>query len=208
MSVRQQFCALRCHPSRRLPIKPRERRAEMPPRLEAMVLAFLLVVVSTNANEGIEKASDTTTKTKHTQHRTSGAYSLLLIGATCSIGIFVRFTFAFFAFPVVVLFLWHRWKNISFRLPCIVYDGLWLALSFLITTFAFIWVDTQYYAEQQRRACYGTPVCLDKAETTLSTMLKYMAPYNALRYNSKSSNLAEHGIHPRITHAGEFLLRY
>ena len=179
--------------------------------LEAMVLAFLLVVVSTNANikEDIQTAAiNSTNMMAHARQRTGGAYALLLIGATCSVGIFVRFTFAFFAFPVVALFLWHRWKNISFRLPCIVYDGLWLALSFLITSFAFIWVDTQYYAEQERLACDGTPVCLDKAETTLSTMLKYMAPYNALRYNSKSSNLAEHGIHPRITHAGELLLRY
>lgn len=32
-------------------------------------------------------------------------------------------------------------------------------------------------------------------------VLRYIAPWNALMYNSKSSNLAEHGLHPRMTHA-------
>ena len=34
----------------------------------------------------------------------------------------------------------------------------------------------------------------------------FVSPFNAFRYNSKSTNLAEHGLHPRITHAGEFIL--
>lgn len=35
----------------------------------------------------------------------------------------------------------------------------------------------------------------------LQRWLSCLAPLNALRYNSQSSNLAEHGIHPRVTHA-------
>ncbi|EED86613.1 predicted protein [Thalassiosira pseudonana CCMP1335] len=34
-----------------------------------------------------------------------------------------------------------------------------------------------------------------------ATAWSYIAPFNALRYNSKSTNLAEHGLHPRVTHA-------
>jgi phosphatidylinositol glycan class Z len=35
----------------------------------------------------------------------------------------------------------------------------------------------------------------------LRRWLSCLAPLNALRYNSQTSNLAEHGIHPRVTHA-------
>jgi hypothetical protein len=35
----------------------------------------------------------------------------------------------------------------------------------------------------------------------LQRWLSCLAPLNALRYNSQTSNLAEHGIHPRVTHA-------
>jgi phosphatidylinositol glycan class Z len=37
--------------------------------------------------------------------------------------------------------------------------------------------------------------------SALQRWLSCLAPLNALRYNSQTSNLAEHGIHPRVTHA-------
>lgn len=162
--------------------------------LEAMVLAFLLMVVVMNVSNSMGVY-----KTNHCRGVMNGdALSLLLIGAICSVGIFVRFTFAFFAFPIVVIFLWHRWKRMDFKLKYLIYDGLWMALSFLLISGAFIWVDTQYYSWQEKLTC---DLCAERYETKLGSILKYIAPFNAFRYNSKSTNLAEHGLHPRITHA-------
>ena len=160
--------------------------------LEAMVLAFLLVVAVRCVNRRNNKQKGSVS---------SSVPSLLIIGATCSIGIFVRFTFAFFAFPVLMIFLWHRSKG---KLIRIMQDGLCMALSFVIVSCAFIWADTQYYSWQAILTC-DNPHCEETSTANMNTFLKYIAPFNAFRYNSKSTNLAEHGLHPRITHAGEFM---
>lgn len=159
--------------------------------LEAMVLAFLLVIVAMHVSRNEEF-----------QHRKGTSKfifgnirSLLLIGATCSVGVFIRFTFIFFAFPVVALFLWTRWKSLGFTLGNIVRDGSVLAVSFLVISSAFIMVDTQYYSRQAEFTC-----------TKFGCMLNYIAPFNAFRYNSNRSNLAKHGLHPRVTHLGELIM--
>jgi phosphatidylinositol glycan class Z len=177
--------------------------------LEAMVLAFLLVIVAAMVECGETnhlKVKPTTKKTKH-----EAFFSLVLIGATCSVGIFVRFTFAFFAFPVVALFLWHRWKSLAgCRLKHMVHDGLLLSFSFLLVSFAFVWVDKRYYSWQRKIDC-DSGICDGGPEFSSGSMLDYIAPFNAFRYNSNPANLAEHGLHPRITHLGEsikFFIHY
>ncbi|EED86416.1 hypothetical protein THAPSDRAFT_bd686, partial [Thalassiosira pseudonana CCMP1335] len=132
--------------------------------LEAMVLSCLLT---------IQKGG--------VQRQQTSIKSTILVGAVCSIGLFVRFTFAFFAFPVVIAYLYTRWMNMKFQFKYFLRDALGLAISFSLTSAMFIWVDSRYYSWQ--------------AQTV------YIAPFNALRYNSKSTNLAEHGLHPRVTHA-------
>ena len=157
--------------------------------LEAMVLAFLLVLVSTKYY---------TMNIQTTNNKAGDICTLLLIGVTCSVGMFVRFTFVVFAFPIVAIFLWYRWKRRRFQLTNILRDGLMLAISFLLISCAFIWVDTQYYSWQANLSCDDT---INTCESKESKWLQYIAPYNAFRYNSKSTNLAQHGIHPRLTHA-------
>jgi phosphatidylinositol glycan class Z len=175
--------------------------------LEAMVLAFLIVIVAAMVDYGETnhlKVQPTTKKTKH-----YAFFSLVSIGATCSVGIFVRFTFAFFAFPVVALFLWHRWKSlVGCKLKHMVHDGLLLSFSFLLVSFAFVWVDKRYYSWQRKNYC-DSRICDGGPES--GSMLDYIAPFNAFRYNSNPANLADHGLHPRITHLGEsikFFIRY
>ncbi|KAL9180374.1 hypothetical protein ACHAXT_008344 [Thalassiosira profunda] len=148
--------------------------------LEAMALVFLLMIANVGASSG-------------------GIILLLLVGATCAVGIFVRFTFAFFAFPVVLIFLWNRCEKVECRLGGFLSDGLWMTLSFLIVSSAFVWVDARYYSWQASLAC-GDSSCAE-TPSGIQNALKYVAPLNAFRYNSKSANLAEHGLHPRITHA-------
>lgn len=95
---------------------------------------------------------------------------LILIGITCSFGIFIRFTFAFFAFPSVIIFLFHRWRRrklisnksssssnrlvgggyrlqslLLLLLQYVLYDGIWIMVSFLLVSYIFIYIDTQYY---------------------------------------------------------------
>ncbi|KAL3797088.1 hypothetical protein HJC23_000426 [Cyclotella cryptica] len=152
--------------------------------LEAMILSFLLVVVNLDFSEriGIRQSNGFL--------RSSPA----CIGITCSIGIFVRFTFAFFALPAVVTHLWFRWKQRGSKLRSIVYDGAWLGSAFLLTSTFFIVMDSAYYSWQAQNGGLAE-------EHSLRDMLRYIAPVNAFLYNSKATNLAEHGLHPRITHA-------
>ena len=173
--------------------------------LEAMVLAFLLVIVAAIADYG---------KTNHLNHKVNpeekkknddAFLSLILIGligAACSVGIFVRFTFAFFAFPVVALLLIHQWKSLGgHRLNRLVHCGALLLFSFLLVSFAFVWADNRYYSWQNTLDCDGKSC--EVVEFRWSRMLNYIAPFNAFRYNSNPANLAEHGLHPRFTHLGK-----
>lgn len=157
--------------------------------LEAMVLALLFVIVTIHARRGEKRIKSSLP----VQQRMSGdVFSLLLIGAICAVGIFVRFTFSFFAFPIVASIAWLRWRIMGRKLVHIMGDGALMASSFLLVSWAFVWLDTQYYTSQT-----------DGSESRSTSMLDFIAPFNAFRYNSKSANLAEHGLHPRITHAGE-----
>lgn len=168
--------------------------------LEAMALAFLLMVVAMQSKVTTDAPQNNLLGGKALP--AGDVPPLLLIGAVCSVGVFVRFTFAFYAFPVMIIFLWHRWDNVGFKLRFIVRDGFRMAFSFLAISCVFIWADTQYYSCQTQLNGDGVTFG-EKPETTVGSMLKYVAPFNAFRYNSKSANLAEHGLHPRITHAGK-----
>jgi hypothetical protein len=167
--------------------------------LEAMLLAFLLVIVAMHetktANPQNIHHNVDNRKIGITMLANGDIPWLLLIGAACSVGVFVRFTFIFFAFPVVALFLWkkwRRWNDFGDKLINAVHDGAWLALSFLLVSCAFIVVDAQYYSQGAIAAC-----------AKLGCWTNFIAPFNAFRYNSNRSNLAQHGIHPRVTHLGE-----
>lgn len=148
--------------------------------LEAMTLSALLVAI----NVDYIRARDTS--------RPSRLFvSTVSIGIICSIGIFVRFTYAFFAFPAVMIWIWHRWKT-SCGLRQFMLNMLCLVTVFLATSAVFVLKDSQYYSQ------------VEVGSTNKGFMynnLRSIAPLNAFLYNSKSTNLAEHGLHPRITHS-------
>jgi hypothetical protein len=217
--------------------------------LETMSLAILLVITVRILR---------TTTTTHEDNNTSYYYSilpLLLMGVTCSIGIFIRFTFAFFAFPSVIIFFYHRWKrklnsNSSstsntlvgdgYRLQSlllsllqhVLYDGIWIIVSFALVSYIFIYIDTQYYTSSSLSnvnsflnwndedynndnnndnnttcsifSCPSSSSSQSHQQPLFSrSMSNYITPINALLYNSKQDNLALHGLHSRITHIGE-----
>ena len=169
------------------------------------MLAFLLAIVAAIVDRGKTNHLMDRVDTEEKKKNEDAFLSLILIGligAACSVGIFVRFTFAFFAFPVVGLFLMDQWKSIGgYPLKRLLHCGAPLCFMFLLVSFAFVWADNRYYSCQNALDCDGKSC--DGAEYFWSSMLKYIAPFNAFRYNSNPANLAEHGLHPRFTHLGK-----
>jgi phosphatidylinositol glycan class Z len=114
-------------------------------------------------------------------------WTCAVIGALCALGLFTRFTFVFFAFPAMLYFLYslletmHGWRG---AIPKILVTGL----SFVVISAAIIHVDTSFYSSRS-----------GKEDDPSSSII--LTPWNALSYNSQVSNLKEHGLHPRWTHA-------
>ncbi|KAL7431233.1 hypothetical protein ACHAXM_002588 [Skeletonema potamos] len=172
--------------------------------LEAMVISLLLFIVSMDHHHSMSKMNNK--KISSFQHQNQSMISLL-VGMTCSIGLFVRFTFAFFALPIVLLFLYNRWRRAyDHRWKNVGWVALSLVLSFVTTSVLFVITDWYYYHYHSP----GRGVDADDVtacnnwschrDAFLATASRYIVPWNAFRYNSKATNLAEHGLHPRITH--------
>ena len=115
----------------------------------------------------------------------------ILVGTLSSVGLFVRFTFAFFALPPVLMYLFNKGK-----IGRILGHGVLSACGFLVTTMAFIAADTKFYSQLSLSTSQDGGSIGDRAEIGGH----YITPLNALLYNSNVENLGDHGIHPRITH--------
>ncbi|KAL1123275.1 hypothetical protein AAG570_002361 [Ranatra chinensis] len=114
------------------------------------------------------------------------------IATVTSLGVFNRPTFLAFAFPA--LFFWLQrglgTKRISlwdFNMRILV-----LALCSVPTVASLVAVDSFYYG-------YLTWDELIQRRVTLGNNF-VVTPYNFIRYNMNSANLAKHGLHPRFTH--------
>jgi len=138
------------------------------------------------------------------------------VGVLCSLGLFTRFTFIFFAFPIVLVFLYQRGRAMTpelrsskphesadpvenslssrFNLRELLSTILWTSLGFLIISVGIILADSQFYLQQQFNETTEARNISKRTHITIT-------PLNALSYNSNANNLSAHGIHPRITHA-------
>ena len=103
-------------------------------------------------------------------------FQCLTIGVLSALGIFTRFTFIFFAFPII-LYLGFRMMS-ELRM----WDRLLKAVA---TCFAFVVVAADIMERDRKFYDSSVPV---------------LTPWNMLSYNSRVENLQEHGIHPRWTH--------
>ena len=117
------------------------------------------------------------------------------IGIICALGIFTRFTFVFFAAPIL-LFLLKKMVQIFGIRKGILWRKLgWMAISFVCLSLAVIYSDTVFYSSRRNETHnQDVPSLFDYSSLVLT-------PFNALAYNSKVSNLKDHGLHPRWTHA-------
>nr|XP_018912486.1 PREDICTED: GPI mannosyltransferase 4 [Bemisia tabaci] len=105
------------------------------------------------------------------------------------IGVFNRPTFIGFAFPPIFFWLQRGLNSLGFshfhlRL-------FLLVISSLPALLIFIFVDSIYY---------GTLNTLDFVKNGLMLRQFVVTPFNFILYNIDSSNLSNHGLHPRFTH--------
>lgn len=104
-------------------------------------------------------------------HRTS-----FFIGVMVGLGLFNRITFAAFAAPLGVFFAWTL-LNKKNGVKKLVLFSLTALLGFMLTVCVLIGCDSAYFGRF------------------------VITPFNFLLYNSDTSNLALHGIHPRWLHS-------
>jgi GPI mannosyltransferase 4 len=104
-------------------------------------------------------------------------FQCLTIGVLSALGIFTRFTFIFFAFPIILYLGFRMVSELQ------MWDRLVKAV---ITCFAFVVVVMDIMERDTRFYDSSAPV---------------LTPWNMMSYNSRVENLQEHGIHPRWTHA-------
>lgn len=133
--------------------------------METWILALLFRMIAGPGKQGFQSHSSLT------------FMSCLAIGALSAIGIFTRFTFVFFAFPIIIYLGIRMVKELRF-IERFVKAGV-VYFAFLFVAGEIVHLDSEFYQS-------GGPV---------------LTPWNALSYNSKVENLQEHGIHPRWTHA-------
>ncbi|KAL8001279.1 putative GPI mannosyltransferase [Plasmopara halstedii] len=133
----------------------------------------------------------------------------ILLGSLLAIGIFTRFTFPVFFFPLGVelvrqqdtlLMITARKKDVM-NSPSIL-RRLLTTISILIQGFIafvslaalFVVVDTLYFHPELFTGEVDRALFEKVAENTV------IAPYNNFLYNIQYENLKQHGVHPRLTH--------
>ncbi|SJX64581.1 related to SMP3-alpha 1,2-mannosyltransferase involved in glycosyl phosphatidyl inositol biosynthesis [Sporisorium reilianum f. sp. reilianum] len=132
-------------------------------------------------------------RTWHTRPGAGWHYGILLAMLAVD-GVFTRFTFAFFALPLATAFL-HRLATIAaqgHRRPALVL--------LIITTLALaVCAGSSVHAET---GFYTRSAKANGMEVASAWGTRWVVPpLNALRYNAKTANVAQHGLHPRWLHA-------
>ena len=113
---------------------------------------------------------------------------------------FSRPTFpAFFLIPIV---FWVTGKETSLSgraIMEIIKNVFFLLPGFAVMSLFCVVTDSIYYETLDGRIFDSTEVLLEHLDSDLFNNLT-ITPWNFLKYNLQDDNLAEHGIHPRITH--------
>lgn len=122
------------------------------------------------------------------EHRRTLVSSYFVLGAVVALGIFNRITFpTFLILPLIFVFNHLRYSNHKLRAI------LMGCLGFVIPTVSFIVLDSTYFGQENT----GMLILQDP----FGDLSKYIiTPWNSLKYNSSTQNLAKHGIHPYYTH--------
>jgi hypothetical protein len=131
--------------------------------------------------------------------------------------VFTRLTFVGFAVPVVLVFLnecakeYRSQKHFIFQneesqhvsqrlfsvrahyIKGVIYAALGVIVGILVTSIIFLNADVTFY--------HGVSAWELLSSKSWQIIWKTVTPLNFFRYNTKSNNLAEHGLHPHYLHA-------
>ncbi|KYQ92481.1 hypothetical protein DLAC_11653 [Tieghemostelium lacteum] len=124
-----------------------------------------------------------------------------LIGSILAFGIFSRFTFIFFSIPIGIYLLWQLVQH--YDVLTIIPKALNIIISFFLTSMAFIILDSMYFGYLDSTKLLtiimnydiNLPGTLDLLKNNIT-----ITPVNSFIYNMNPENLAQHGIHNRLTH--------
>jgi GPI mannosyltransferase 4 len=128
------------------------------------------------------------------------------VGIICAVGLFTRFTFVFFAAPVLIFLFYRMVTTNSQKGHSIIRlwkPLLWMTISFAVMSLLIVMIDTSYYnhkASQSPDDIFMSLSTTSQQHVSLTLRRFVLTPLNAFRYNSQVSNLKEHGLHPRWTH--------
>ncbi|XP_075124745.1 GPI alpha-1,2-mannosyltransferase 4 isoform X2 [Leptodactylus fuscus] len=118
------------------------------------------------------------------------------IGLVLTVGFFNRPTFLCFAFVPLIYWAIQSDRHKSYHsLTSVILNVMKTVPSALIFSVIFIVADTIYYTGHW-------PLSMDEKESIIEQLMKntILTPINFLYYNINPENLAQHGVHPRITH--------
>ncbi|CAL1541643.1 unnamed protein product [Lymnaea stagnalis] len=125
-----------------------------------------------------------------------------ILGIIIVAGFFNRPTFLAFSFIPVLFWLCHSNNRMLFSLFFI---SLGASISFII----FVVLDTVYYNSDIINIIKTSSHFLASGDYSLQSFaasfkvfksVLVITPWNFLKYNTNTKNLAEHGLHPRYTH--------
>ena len=158
--------------------------------MESYILALLMITVFAMKTEDIA----------HPRYSLNNVFCWK-IGMLCAFGIFTRFTFVFFAIPIL-LFLLSKMIQISGVRNGIFWKRLGcMAISFACISLVIIQADTLFYSLRRHEGTIHSPYDKDLLCLSFDHSSTVVTPFNAFTYNSQTSNLKDHGLHPRWTHA-------
>ena len=116
----------------------------------------------------------------------------LIIGVTLALGFFNRPTFLLFALVPYLIFIFCE----GFNVGMIAKKGLLSFVYFLFSCAVLILIDSIYFGKLDIEKIKWEKLSVYNLVAQNVTV----TPLNFIKYNLNSSNLAEHGIHPKFTH--------
>lgn len=149
--------------------------------VEGVLFAVLLLLISPGESNSVSNSWK--------------AKSPYFIGLVLTIGFFNRPTFLCFALVPLLYWAAQSGSHKSFSLTSIILTILKTAPSAILLSVVFIVADTIYYTGHWPLSMNGKGGFIEQLMT--NTIL---TPINFLHYNINPENLAQHGVHPRITH--------
>ncbi|XP_063772438.1 GPI mannosyltransferase 4 [Pseudophryne corroboree] len=124
----------------------------------------------------------------------SGKCNITVTGMVLAAGFFNRPTFLCFAF-MPVLYKVSQSDKSQFSYTAAMFNLIRMLPSVMFTSLIFMVADTMYYTGHY-------PVSINCTEGLFNQVIQntILTPLNFLRYNLNPRNLAQHGVHPPITH--------